>query len=154
MATISWTGMPRQIWWSDALWFSSLICSIWAIITSIQTKSILDDIPDREQLNQRLPDCELKRMRRVILRYKRTPGFGHWTMLFIWQFPSMTMSYAWCTFLTGLTVYICTPFIRREKWGDNHKVRLSFASSRVLKSGLTSIHRLHASTSLSAVSAA
>jgi hypothetical protein len=62
-------------------------------------------------------------MRRVILRYKRTPGVGHWVMLFIWQFPSMTMSYAWVTFLSGLTVYVCTPFITEMGWTKHRKVR-------------------------------
>jgi hypothetical protein len=121
-ATISWTKQPDPLWVTDALWFFSLICSIWAVITSIQTKSLLDDLPDPDQLNKSLPDIEVKRMRRMILRYKKTPGLKHYVMMFVWQFPSMTMSYAWCTFLSGLTVYVCTPFIRHMEWENRHKV--------------------------------
>ncbi|KAF2192599.1 hypothetical protein K469DRAFT_717161 [Zopfia rhizophila CBS 207.26] len=126
LATISWSTVPNPIWLADALWFSSLICSVWGIITSIQIKSILDDIPDKDQLNERLSELELKRTKRVILRYKKRPGVGHWIMLFLWQFPSMTMSYAWCTFLSGLTVYVCTPFIRRDEWGNHHKIAIMY----------------------------
>lgn len=122
LATISWSKVPNAIWVADALWFSSLICSIWAIITSIQMKSILDDLPNKDELNSNLPEAELQRTRRVILRYKKNPGLNHWVMLYIWQFPSQTMSYAWCTFLSGLSVYVCTPFIRREAWSNQHKV--------------------------------
>lgn len=104
LATITWTKIPDPLWIADALWFSSLTCSIWAVITSIKTKSILDDIPDRDLLNLNLPEMELKRAVRVIVRYKKTPGWGHWIMLFIWQFPSMMMSYAWCTFISGLSI--------------------------------------------------
>jgi hypothetical protein len=102
-----------------------LISSIWAVITTIQTKSILDDIPDKDQLNPSLPDMELRRTRRVILRYQKKPGIKHWLMLFVWQFPSMTMSYAWVFFLSGLTVYVCTPFIRHDEWSKDHKVCLN-----------------------------
>ncbi|ORY08750.1 hypothetical protein BCR34DRAFT_569550 [Clohesyomyces aquaticus] len=128
LATLSWSKFPNPIWVADALWFSSLICSIWAVICSIQTKSILNDLPSKDELNASLPESELQRMRRVILRYKKSPGINHWLMLFIWQFPSMTMSYAWCTFLSGLTVYISTPFIRREPWSNESKISIAYLS--------------------------
>jgi len=105
------------------LWFSSLSCSIWAVITSIQTKSILDDLPHTDLMNSSMSESEVQRMRRTILRYRKTPGINHWIMLFIWQFPSMTMSYAWTTFIAGLTVFICNPFIRHAPWGYRSKVR-------------------------------
>jgi hypothetical protein len=92
------------------------------VVTSVQTKSILDDLPDKDLLDDSLPEPDLKRAQRVILRFNKRPSFGHWIMLFIWQFPSMTMSYAWCTFLGGLTMYMSTPFIRHEAWSDRCKV--------------------------------
>ena len=112
----------NAIWIADAFWFSALICAISAIITSIQTKSILDDLPAREHLDSSLPESEVQRMKRTILRYKKTPGVKHWVMAFVWQFPSMTMAYAWCFYLLGLTLYVCTPFIRKAAWQDQHKV--------------------------------
>ncbi|KAH7127100.1 hypothetical protein B0J11DRAFT_579515 [Dendryphion nanum] len=126
LSTISWNKIQNPHWVAEALWFTSLVCAIWAVITSIQTKSILDDLPDRINLTSSMPASELKRTQRVILRYKKTPGIGHWIMLFIWQFPSMMMSYAWCTYLSGLTVYVCTPFIRERQWTTKHNVAIVF----------------------------
>ncbi|OAL56583.1 hypothetical protein IQ07DRAFT_581902 [Pyrenochaeta sp. DS3sAY3a] len=84
-SALPWVRATNAIWIADALWFTSLICAISAIITSIQTKSILDDLPTRDQLNASLSELEVQRMRRTILRYKRTPGTKHWIMMFIWQ---------------------------------------------------------------------
>jgi hypothetical protein len=71
-------------------------------------------------------------MRRAILRYKETPGIKHWVMLFVWQFPSMTAAYAWCCYLSGLTLYLCTPFIQKLEYGDRHKVSLVYLSVAVV----------------------
>ncbi|KAF2202176.1 hypothetical protein GQ43DRAFT_471103 [Delitschia confertaspora ATCC 74209] len=128
LAVISWTKFPHPIWAAEALWFCSLICSIWAVITSIQTRSLLDDLPDKENLNNGMTECDFKRTRKVILRYSRSPGLAHWVMMFLWQFPSMTMSYAWCTFLLGLTVYVCTPFVRYEGWDAHAKIAVIYLS--------------------------
>lgn len=126
LAVLSWNTIPDPIWIAQALWYCSLICSIWAVITSIQQKSILDELPDKDALTEALSEYDLNRTRRVILRYKKKPGLGHWIMIFIWQFPSMQMSYAWCTFLSGLTVYICTPFIRHQPWSNDMKIAIFY----------------------------
>lgn len=118
-----WSKTSDALWIANALFVSCLLCAIWAIISSIQTKSILDDLPAKEDLDISLADVEVTRVQRTILRYKRTPAFQHWVMLFIWQFPSMTMAYSWVTFLAALTVHICDPFIRRAPWSDKNKVR-------------------------------
>jgi hypothetical protein len=117
-----WSKASDALWIANALFVSSLLCAIWAIISTIQTKSILDDLPAKEDLNANLADVEVTRMQRTILRYKRSPALQHWIMLFIWQFPSMTMAYSWVTFLSGLTVHICDPFIRQVPWQNKHKV--------------------------------
>lgn len=117
-----WSKTSDALWIANALFASSLLCAIWAIISTIQTKSILDDLPAKEDLNASLADVEVTRVQHTILRYKRTPSFQHWTMLFIWQFPSMTMAYSWVTFLSALTVHVCDPFIRRSPWSDKSKV--------------------------------
>ncbi|OCL04825.1 hypothetical protein AOQ84DRAFT_391288 [Glonium stellatum] len=126
LAVLSWNTIPDAIWVARALWYCSLICSIWAVITSIQQKSILDELLDKDALSEAISEYDLNRTRRVILRYKKKPGIGHWIMIFVWQFPSMQMSYAWCTFLSGLTVYICTPLIRHQAWGDDTKIAIFY----------------------------
>jgi hypothetical protein len=110
------------IWIVNALWYCSLVCSIFAIVTSIQTVSMVDDLPSCEQLNEFLPETDVQRMQQTILRYKKTPGIKHWVMMFIWQFPSMTMAYAWLTYVAGLTVFLCSPFIKNLPWQGQHKV--------------------------------
>lgn len=48
-----------------------------------------------------------------------------WKMVFTWQAPVMFMSYSVCAFLGGLTILVCTPFIRHEReWGSGHNVRI------------------------------
>ncbi|KAF1942135.1 hypothetical protein EJ02DRAFT_180612 [Clathrospora elynae] len=128
-STLPWARDEHAIWVTDALWYSALICAISAIITSIQTKSILDDLPSGDQLQEEtLPEKDVQRMRRAILRYKKTPGVKHWVMLFIWQFPSMTMAYAWSFYLCGLTLYLGTPFIRGLEFSNDHKISIVYLS--------------------------
>lgn len=117
-----WSKTSNNFWVANALFITCLLCAIWAIISSIQTKSILDDLPAKEDLDVSLADIEVTRLQRTILRYKRTPAFQHWVMVFIWQFPSMTMAYSWVTFLAALTVHVCDPLIRRSPWSDENKV--------------------------------
>lgn len=64
----------------------SLLFSISAVVTSIQAKSILDDLPLLKELNFSLSEIEVQRMQRTILRYKKTPGIKYWAMVFIWQY--------------------------------------------------------------------
>ncbi|KAH7406182.1 hypothetical protein DE146DRAFT_435786 [Phaeosphaeria sp. MPI-PUGE-AT-0046c] len=128
LSSLPWTRAEQAHWIADALWFSSLILSIFAIITSVQTKSMLDDLPSREQLSSSLPEYEVHRIGRAILRYKRTPGLKHYVMLFIWQFPSMTMAYAWMFYIAGLTVGLCSPFIQKLPWQNRHKVAIAYLS--------------------------
>lgn len=85
---------------------------------------MLDDLPSHGQLVNSLPEHEVRRISRSILRYKRTPGLKHYVMLFIWQFPSMTMAYAWLFYIAGLTVGLCSPFIQKLPWDNRHKVSL------------------------------
>jgi hypothetical protein len=122
LSSLSLARSENAIWVVQALWYCSLACSIFAIVTSIQTVSMVDDLPSREQLNEFLPETDVQRMQQTILRYKKTPGIKHWVMMFIWQFPSMTMAYAWLTYVAGLTVFLCSPFIKDLPWQGQHKV--------------------------------
>ena len=46
-------------------------------------------------------------------------------MVFTWQAPVMFMSYSVCAFLGGLTILVCSPFLRGDKWGSGHNVRIA-----------------------------
>lgn len=45
-----------------------------------------------------------------------------WKMVFTWQCPIMSMAYSVCFFLAGLTIFVCTPLIRRKPWGTESNV--------------------------------
>ena len=47
-----------------------------------------------------------------------------WKMVFIWQCPTMFLSYSVCFFLAGLSLFVCTPLIRRDKWNTGSNVSL------------------------------
>ena len=47
-----------------------------------------------------------------------------WKMMFIWQCPAMFMSYSICFFMAGLTIFVCTPLIRRDRWSTGSDVGL------------------------------
>ncbi|PVH97834.1 hypothetical protein DM02DRAFT_673822 [Periconia macrospinosa] len=90
------------------------------------TKSILDDLPNKGELVSTLLEDDFQRTLRTILRYRKRHRTSHWVMLFLWQFPSMCMSYAWTTFIAGLTIYLCNPFIQHEPWSNRHKVAILY----------------------------
>lgn len=41
-----------------------------------------------------------------------------WKMVFVWQCPSMFLSYSVWLFLAGLTLFVCTPLIRGDTWNS------------------------------------
>lgn len=43
-------------------------------------------------------------------------------MVFTWQCPIMFMSYSVCSYLAGLTIYVCTPLIRGNVWSAGSNV--------------------------------
>ena len=47
-----------------------------------------------------------------------------WKMVFIWQCPFMFLSYSVSSFLIGLTLFVCTPLIRRDAWSTASDVSL------------------------------
>ena len=50
-----------------------------------------------------------------------------WKMVFVWQCPSMFLSYSVCFFLAGLTLFVCTPLIRGDAWDSASDVRFFVA---------------------------
>ena len=58
-----------------------------------------------------------------------------WKMVFIWQCPSMFLSYSVCFYLAGLTLFVCTPLIRRDKWNTASNV----SAARVFETALLTV---------------
>ncbi|KAI9767281.1 MAG: hypothetical protein M1839_004547 [Geoglossum umbratile] len=92
---------------------------------------------------RQLDIAELHHIRKAILRFSDVvasdiernefeatrPGLGAKVMLYIWQCPMMLMAYSWITFALALTLYICTPFITHQPWGDGQKIAIFYLVS-------------------------
>ena len=137
MAVFSWTSIEKCSWVARALWYCSLSLSIWAIITSSQQGNLLRSLPSVSR-TQETSRQDLDYILEAILHRSKSQDLGrhrggaggsfgvsHYVMLCVWQCPMMLMSYAWATFLIALTVYVCTPLINGDAWGDETKVTLS-----------------------------
>lgn len=64
-----------------------------------------------------------------------------WKMVFTWQCPAMFLAYSVLGFLSGLTLFVCTPLIRMRPWGAESNVScftLCFISVKGKRMTLTS----------------
>jgi len=108
-----------------------LLLSLSAVVTAAQQKLVIEAL----LITSGLP--ELERTKQIILRCDSTKdddeksnkssqtewSFAAKNMLYVWQCPTMFMSYAWLTFLVALSVHVCTPLIRSSGPDDDTKVR-------------------------------
>ena len=58
-----------------------------------------------------------------------------WKMVFVWQCPSMFLSYSVCFFLAGLTLFVCTPLIRGDTWNSASDVSFFLRPHTLLVAG-------------------
>ena len=158
IGSFSWATLGQAYWVASALWYSSLILSILGILISAQQVTVLDLLgaqPRTDSSSERIRF--VRRYLSFILREDRSQAAGNdpdrlsgigawsvrWKMVFIWQCPVMFMAYSVCAYLAGLTIYVCTPFIRGDPWGAGSKVsrikpalRLPFSWTRALKNSV------------------
>jgi hypothetical protein len=110
-----------------------LLCFLGILLASqqISVLEILGDIPSSSDDAHR--DEVLSNYRPMLIDRLREPQetMGRlqvgwrpkWAMVFIWQCPMMFMSYSFSLFILGLTMFVCTPLIQRQKWGPDSDVR-------------------------------
>ena len=48
-----------------------------------------------------------------------------WKLIFIWQCPIMFMSYSVCSFIAGLTLFVCSPLVHGDHWSTDSYVRIT-----------------------------
>ena len=126
--------MLEAYWLASAFWYTSLVLSIFGIMLAAQQTSVLhllgkpapsavDVCLEKTNMHRFLP-LILTEKRRQDLRGMRSLNLGEgnkqwrprWKMVFIWQCPMMFTSYSVCSFLIGLTLFVCTPLIRADTW--------------------------------------
>ncbi len=139
MGVFSWPQVESTYWLAQAFWYCSLALAISALISSAQQSKVLDSLPSTSDDSIAKEDLEI--VAQSILRLSPSQnlpqnsqdtlvkrGGSHQAMVYVWQCPTMFMSYAWLTFLVGLTLHICTPLILGYPWGNNTKVSLKLAA--------------------------
>lgn len=131
--------MLEAYWLAPALWYGSLVLSILGILLSAQQIAVLhlleaghshgDTSSAKAYVNRYLPLMltEIRQQRFEV--EEQMDGCvtmkewkPRWKMVFTWQCPMMFTSYSVCFFLSGLTIYVCTPLIRKEEWNTSSNV--------------------------------
>lgn len=150
----SWPSITATLWVARGLWYSTLFLSIMALVASTQETTLLDSMgltKSHLEINSEI----LQRILSLLLapkgpsRTKDKTDVGleegilrdvagrrpSWIMLFIWQCPSMLMSYSWVLFVAALTLHVTTPLIERHPWGGPSKVstRSAYADTSSLR---------------------
>lgn len=142
IGSFSWSAIDDAYWLASAFWYSSLVFSIFGILLAAQQVAVLQFLCDSPiQANGgHLEKANVRRFLPLILTEVRprgshtdsvceNEGVGEWKprwkMVFIWQCPSMFLAYSVCLFLAGLTLVVCTPLIRGNKWNTASNVSSS-----------------------------
>lgn len=119
--------MATSFWLCTVFWRTSLVLSIFALISSGQQR-LMEQLPQsateasdmgedrvrallllalRESLQERTPSIEIANPSSpVIAEMVHSPA-----LCWVWQAKMMLMSFAWLTFLLGLLSYFLTPLL-------------------------------------------
>ena len=138
----SWTNVPMTYWLAQALFYSSLSLSVWAVITASQQTTLINALRPTDKLQLE----EVYSTAQIILRFRtdlddiegyassyyRGPeslGRKGWTamnILYVWQSPLMLMSWAWFSLLVGLTLHVCSPLIAGNASRDEVRIAIFY----------------------------
>ncbi len=144
IGSFSWNTVSDSYWLASTFWYCSLVLSILAILISAQQIGVLD-LLDSRQIDKQLASVRLRVRRYLPLLLTEVPprsspagydenGIGEWRprwkMVFIWQCSIMFLAYSVTFYLAGLTIFICTPLIRRETWSTSSNVSRSGPDAR------------------------
>lgn len=146
VGVFSWPTLENTAWIATAMWYSSLLLAIIALITSTQQSTLLQTASiDRRSTTSSVDDIQ-RHLRFLLASPKKAPtsipstnrltprsdlerniltnvqaSQPSWFMLFYWQCPMMLMSYSWVAFLLALTLHVCAPFMRPFEPADSTK---------------------------------
>jgi hypothetical protein len=120
--------MEEAYWLTHGFWHSSLILAILGILLSASEVTVLHLLgPLHVSRNSFGNESGSEKYKPLLLSPKQSDALAYvprGKMVFTWQGPLMFMSYSVCAFLAGLTILVCTPFIREGgRWTVGHNVR-------------------------------
>ena len=130
-------------------WNISLWCSTTSLISSALER-LLERLPQSQSHAEALNDEEIQQLLGLILRplastdittaevsdiemqtstYTETRMHYeiHHALAWVWQCPTMLMSFAWVFFLIGYELYVLTPLVHLETWDAQGYVSLHSA---------------------------
>ena len=142
IGAFSWTIITEAYWLAQALWYCCLVLSILGILLAAQQISVLEILGPVPHASEASFETTLGRYVPLLLVQSNvTPSAAahehdkgnmggicwvpKWKMIFTWQCPIMFMSYSVCLFLAGLTLVVCTPLIKGQKWSGASNVSAS-----------------------------
>ncbi|KAL6171040.1 hypothetical protein ACJQWK_03985 [Exserohilum turcicum] len=144
IGAFSWTTISEAYWLTHGFWHMSLILAILGILLSASEVTVLNLLGPvkplvQQQQQQQRPvttlDIAIAKYRPLLFTLTTdnagAPRYApRRKMVFTWQAPLMFMSYSVCAFLAGLTILVCSPFIRRDKvWGDGHNIAIMYLTA-------------------------
>ncbi|KAI9699598.1 MAG: hypothetical protein M1820_007097 [Bogoriella megaspora] len=128
IGSFSWFSVPDAYWLALAMWYSSLFLSILGIALAAQQLAVLNilgELPEESESEAAMGSLN-RYLHLMLSRQYRLKPRPKWKMVFIWQCPTMFMSYSLSFFLLGLTLLVCTPLIRGGAWNTNKAVAIFY----------------------------
>lgn len=116
VGVFSWPTAEKTIWVAKMLWNWSFFTSCFALISSAQQR-LLRRLPGPEDDDLVFPDEQVQIALNLLLQpVLKVPDGGKERgrrvsrrMLYVWQNPTMLMSYSWVMFIAGYALHILTP---------------------------------------------
>lgn len=143
IGAFSWTTIEEAHWLTHGFWHCSLVFSVLGILLSASEITALHLLGTIDR------NCKPQESERIARKYfplllsptndANQSYVVRKKMVFTWQSPLMFMSYSVCTFLSGLTLLVCTPLIRHgSHWTTGHNVS-DFTLFRITKADTSKI---------------
>ncbi|KZM24238.1 hypothetical protein ST47_g4621 [Ascochyta rabiei] len=130
IGSFSWTTIEEAYWLTHGFWHSSLIFSVLGILLSASEVTVLHLLGPLRCTGKESRDYETAKKYYPLLlspNYRIRTFTPRMKMIFTWQAPLMFMSYSVCGFIVGLTVLVCTPFIRdSHSWTTSHNIAIMY----------------------------
>ncbi|KIW64379.1 hypothetical protein PV04_09318 [Phialophora macrospora] len=144
VGSLSWPSITETPWSALALFYSSLLFAIFALIGAAQHSALLNtifvnrEIGSHSQLTLTLflskarPESTEKTAQSSDERARHASDDQHgdtiisWNMVFVWQFPLMLMRWSWVAFVVVMALHVWKPLFPGLGAPDHYKVAVFF----------------------------
>jgi hypothetical protein len=128
IGVFSWPTVEKTVWAAKMLWNWSFFMSTFSLISSAHQR-LLRHLPEKDNLDYSEDKLLLAlnlflqpAVKPTSLSGKMEPRRVSRRMLWIWQCPTMLMSYSWVFFLVGYALHVLTPFFDPSQAESSSKV--------------------------------